>query len=111
VQNLAYDKATKKLYLAVYKGSKPRYPNYSMFTLDMKQEPFAAKLSDVPYEEAEVLQLRVSEGSHFKWGSTGLCPLGDGSWYISHQGKADGSQYCDATYYNENPFFIDGENY
>jgi hypothetical protein len=110
VQNLAYDKATKKLYLAVYKGSKPQYPNYSMFTLDMKQEPFVAKLSDVPYEESEVLQLKVSEGSHFKWGSTGLCPLGDGSWYISHQGKADGSQYCDATLYNENPFLTDGAN-
>lgn len=107
VQNLAYDKATNKMYLAVYKGSKPQYPNYSMFTLDMMQEPFAAKLTDVPYEESDVLQLKVSEGSHFKWGSTGLCPLGDGSWYISHQGKANGSQYCDATLYNENPFLAE----
>ena len=107
VQNLAYDKATDKMYLAVYKGSKPQYPNYSMFTVDMKQDPFAANLSDVPYEESDVLQLKVSEGSHFKWGSTGLCPLGDGSWYISHNGKADGSQYCDATLYKENPFLTE----
>jgi hypothetical protein len=107
VQNMAYDKATNKIYLAVYKGSKPQYPNYSMFILDMMQEPFAARLQDVPYEESDVLQLKVSEGSHFEWGSTGLCPLGDGSWYISHQGKANGSQYCDATLYKENPFLTE----
>lgn len=38
-------------------------------------------------------------GYNFKWGSTGLCPLGDGLYYISHNGKQDGSNYCRATLY------------
>src|SRR5690606_41550058 len=28
----------------------------------------------------------------FKWGATGLCPLGDGYFYISHNGKSEDGQ-------------------
>lgn len=109
VQNIAYDSHSDRLYLAVYKGSKRQYPNYGMFVLDMAQEPFMAPLKDVPYESGEVEQLKVSEGWHFKWGSTGLCPLGDGRWFISENSKIDGNQICDARQYilsgdGEKPF-------
>lgn len=109
VQNMAYDSHSHKLYLAVYKGDKKQYPNYRMFVLDMAQEPFMAPLKDVPYEEGDVEQLKVSEGWHFKWGSTGICALGDGRWFISENSKVDGMQICDARQYvltgdSENPF-------
>lgn len=99
VQNMTYDKASEKLYLAVYKGSKSQYPNYSLFALDINQQPFSAKLDNVPYEENEVEQLAVSNASYFKHGSTGLYSFGDGRWYVSIKGKKDGKQYGDVTLY------------
>ena len=99
VQNMAYDKASRKLYLAVYKGNKPHYPNYDLFALDIDRNPYYAPLKNVPYQEEEVEQVDVCNSWHFKWGSTGLCPLGDGRWYISENSKVDGIQVCDARMY------------
>lgn len=100
VQNMCYDKDSDKLYLAVYKGKKEEYPNYSLFALDMKQKPFMAKLDGVPYEEGEFEQVKVTEASHFPYGSTGLYSFGDGRWYVSIKGSKDGVQYSDVTLYN-----------
>lgn len=100
VQNMCYDKDSNRLYLAVYKGKKEEYPNYSLFALDMDQAPFMAKLEGIPYEEGEVEQLTVSEASHFPYGSTGLYSFGDGRWYVSIKGSKDGVQYSDVTLYN-----------
>ena len=97
VQNMTYDADSERLYLAVYKGSKAQYPNYSLFSLDIHQKPFMGKLENVPYEENEVEQVSVTEGSFFKWGSTGLYSFGDGRWYISKNGKKDGYQFSDVT--------------
>ena len=99
VQNMAYDKLSRKLYLAVYKGSKSQYPNYGLFALDMDQKPYFAPLKDVPYQSEDAEQLEVCGGWHFKWGSTGLHSLGDGRWYISENGKENGVQYCNARMY------------
>ena len=97
VQNMTYDADSERLYLAVHKGSKSQYPNYSLFSLDIHQKPFMGKLENVPYEENEVEQVSVTEGSFFKWGSTGLYSFGDGRWYISKNGKKDGYQFSDVT--------------
>ena len=97
VQNMTYDADSERLYLAVYKGSKSQYPNYSLFSLDIHQKPFMGKLENVPYEENDVEQVSVTEGSFFKWGSTGLYSFGDGRWYISKNGKKDGCQFSDVT--------------
>lgn len=109
VQNMAYDKATDRIYMAVYKGKKPTFPNYLMFSVDLAQKPFKGELKGVGEKG---LQLRLSQdglkdeatgirGWNFKWGSTGLCPLGDGRWYISENGKDKdaGIQYCNARLY------------
>ena len=99
VQNLAYDSSTNQMFLAVYKGSKSRWPNYDLFALDMNQQAFSAPLEGVPYSNSPVEQLEVSGAWYFRWGSTGLCPLGDGSYYISHNGASDGNNYCEACLY------------
>ena len=99
VQNLAYDSSTNQMFLAVYKGSKSRWPNYDLFALDMKQQAFSAPLEGVPYCSSPAEQLEVSGVWYFRWGSTGLCPLGDGSYYISHNGASDGNNYCEACLY------------
>ena len=99
VQNMAYDKATERLYLAVYKGQKAEYPNYSIFALDINQVPFMDHLEGVPYESNEVEQLSITDASYFKHGSTGLYSFGDGRWYVSQKGKKDGVQYSDVKLY------------
>ena len=100
VQNMTYDAHSEKLYLAVYKGNKSQYPNYSLFALDINQKPFIGKLEGVPYEENEVEQVAVTEASHFPWGSTGLYSFGDGRWYVSKKGKKDGIEFSDVTLFN-----------
>ena len=99
VQNMAYDKVSRKMYLAVYKGQKTQYPNYDLFALDIDQTPYKAPLEGVPYHTEEAEQLNVCNGWHFKWGSTGLCPIGNGRWYISENSRKDGVEICDARMY------------
>ena len=52
-----------------------------------------------PYHTEEAEQVKICEGWHFKWGSTGLTSLGEGLYYISEDGKEDGRHYCNATLY------------
>lgn len=101
VQNMAYDSHSGRIYLAVYKGSKSQYPNYDLFSIDVRQKPHKGLLEGVPYHRDEVEMLEVDKAWHFKWGSTGLCPLGDGLYFISHNGKDNGRHYCDVTLYEE----------
>jgi len=98
VQNLAYDPATNLLFMAVYRGKKSSYKNYDLFTVDMKQAPCRAKLDGVGYAKSKK-QLNVTEGWIFPYGSTGMCPLGDGSWFISENGVKDSGQFCNARLY------------
>ncbi|MBQ9463232.1 MAG: hypothetical protein IJU68_06200 [Bacteroidales bacterium] len=109
VQNLAWDPYTNRIYMAVYKGSKKIYPNYSMFAVDVKQKPGKAVPKGLDSKQ-ETLKLSSEglfdeysgiHGFNFKWGSTGLCPLGDGLWYISenHKDKESGIQSCTARLY------------
>lgn len=112
VQNLAYDAHTGDMFMAVYKGKKQQYPNYNLYALSLGQKPLKSALTGVPYDRGRKSQLvldssigldDVSTGIHgwkFKWGSTGLNPLGDGLWYISENAKdANGKQSCKAVLY------------
>ncbi len=120
VQNMAYDSFTGNIFLAVYKGKKPSYPNYDLFAFSIRQKPFKGKLQSVPYAGNQK-QLRLAEiglkdaatgvrGWHFKWGSTGLCPIGGGLWYISENAQnVNKLQSCTARLYRwtgnpEHPF-------
>lgn len=109
VQNLAYDAHTGRIFMAVYKGKKEQYPNYPLFSIDVRQRPRKAVPPGLN-EKHETLRLSEAglkdeasgiRGWDFKWGSTGLCPLGDGLWYISenHKDKASGIQSCTARLY------------
>ncbi|MBR3076187.1 MAG: hypothetical protein IKH11_10610 [Bacteroidales bacterium] len=109
VQNLAYDSHTGRIYMAVYKGKKPSFPNYPLFAVDVKQKPLKAVPAGLDVK-SETLKLSKGGlfdeasgvyGYDFKWGSTGLCPIGDGLWYISenHKDKELGIQSCTARLY------------
>lgn len=109
VQNLAWDASTRRIYMAVYKGKKSSYPNYPLFSVDIDQKPVKAVPKGLKGKQ-ETLQLSDAglfdeqsgvHGWKFKWGSTGLCPIGDNLWYISenHKDKDTGIQSCTARLY------------
>ncbi len=103
IQNLAYDAHTGNFYAAVYRGAKSQYPNYDLFVIDGRKKTAQTRIiSDNKTVKVKTLSLLEAglndlksgiRGWNFKWGATGLCPLGDGIFYISHNGKAkDGQQ-------------------
>lgn len=113
LQNLAYDPSSRNFYAAAYKGIKSIYPNYTLFVIDGHTAPRKEKLQGVyPEEEGLTLSLlgpntdksgphQRIKGWHFPWGSTGLSPIGDGYFYISHNGidSASKRQYCNLMLY------------
>lgn len=121
VQNLAYDSHTGNIFMAVYKGKKPEYPNYKMYAFNVGQKPFRQKLEGVPYA-GKVRQLKIADigledaatglrGWNFNWGATGMFSIGDGLWYFSENtsDKLVKTYGCMARLYEwtgnpENPF-------
>lgn len=102
IQNLAYDPYTGDFFAAVYKGSKAQFPNYSLFVIDGQKKPVKGKVVSnnraIEVSMLSLLQAGLKDadsairGWNFKWGSTGLFPLGRGLFYISHNKKTDDGQ-------------------
>lgn len=103
IQNLAYDEHTGNLFAAVYKGKKAQFPNYGIFVIDRHQKARKTQItSDDKKVKVKTLSLLEAgpkdeasgiRGWHFDKGTTGLRPLGDGYFYISHPNKTkDGQQ-------------------
>ena len=97
IQNLAYDPNRGALLAAVYKGKKKEWPNYSLFAIDLKEKALPQVLRGVePETEGLVLPLLQAgerdaatgvRGWDFPLGSTGLCPLPDGYYFISEPAR------------------------
>ena len=120
VQNLEYDGFTDTILMAVYKGSKPEFPNYSLFAVDLTVPPVTNELTGL-CEQGEVLSLKKTEqageteeakkdhpknsvfGWFFPYGSTGMYSYGDGSWLIARSAVEEGQQ-CGYIY----PYTWDG---
>lgn len=108
IQNMAYDDKSGKVFIAVYKGKKAEYPNFPLFTFDINQQPILNTLNETHSQE-KVLTISLSRageyqqgiyGWRFPWGSTGLCAIGNGCFYISRNWKStDGTQNCNARLY------------
>ncbi len=103
VQNLAYDPSTGNFFAAVYRGAKSKFPNYGLFVIDGHKKPGSAKITSdnktITVDTLSLLQAGLKDpktgirGWNFKWGATGLFPLGQGLFYISHNKKTkDGRQ-------------------
>ena len=95
VQNLAYDARTGKMFMAVYKGGKGIFKNYDMFVFDVAEKPVKRQLAGVLYDRTKhpVIGSREAPvpGFYFKYGSTGICPVGDGLFYFAEPGKNTGT--------------------
>ncbi|MBR5660305.1 MAG: hypothetical protein IKW99_02005 [Bacteroidales bacterium] len=105
VQNMAYDRNSRRLFLFVYKGAKERFTNYPAFSIDLSKRPVKRGLIGVPYDTSRHPVIGSWEnpvkGIDFKYGGTGVSPLGDGRFYFSEHGSSEttGKQYCRARIY------------
>lgn len=100
VQNLEYDSFTKSVLMAVYKGKKPEFPNYSLFAVDMEC-PSEDRFSDELNEKIKCLSLKKTGlydeksgiyGWSFPYGATGLYAFGDGNWLVCHENSTPEGQ-------------------
>ena len=93
IQNLEYDRENECLFAAVYKGKKFRFPNYSMYAVDMSQ---CAQLKKLKGLRASGLILPLKRfpffkakgkicGCNFPFGSTGMISLGNGRFLFSEE--------------------------
>ena len=98
VQNLEYDKDSKRWFLACYPGKKPTYSNFSLFVVDGTKVAENKSLKGVPYvRKGAVLSLAdggkqdahdaAIRGWHNKYGAFGICALGDGYFYLTSGGR------------------------
>ncbi|MGW7051545.1 hypothetical protein [Streptomyces sp. NPDC054887] len=95
VQNLEYDAHSGNWLMAVYKGAKPQFPNYSLFVADGSRRPVAGPVTGQPVpERGELLPLlrkglRHEASGTYGWesgGQYGLVSLGDGRYYLVEAG-------------------------
>ena len=99
VQNLAYDAETGKMFMAVYKGRKSIFKNYDLFVFDVAEKPVKKSLAGVLYDRTKHKVIGSQDapvpGFYFKYGSTGMCPVGNGLFYFAKPGKnaETGKQY------------------
>lgn len=106
VQNLAYDDASRRWFLGVYPGRKPRFPNYTLFAVDAHSVPATGELVGVPAEDADgwargsLLPLAedglADAGSGIRgWyqkADVGFQPVGGGLFYLAENAERDGRQ-------------------
>ncbi|MET9508154.1 hypothetical protein ABZX62_06685 [Streptomyces flavidovirens] len=95
VQNLEYDAHTGNWLMAVYKGAKPQFPNYSLFIADGSKRPVTGPVTGQPQPEVGELLPLLRAGLHheasgtYGWesgGQYGLISLDDGRFYLVEAG-------------------------
>ena len=110
VQNLEYDRYTGALLMAVYKGFKKSYPNFTLFSVDMTAQPEVKQLKGID-EKGETLTLSKKGlydekagiyGWHFPLGSTGLFSFGNGEWLICRHYRTKEGQCGEIEHYEWN---------
>jgi len=79
VQNLEYDPYCQGFLMAVYTGKKPNWPNKPMYIVDASVAPDGDRLT--------LKEAPDCIGWNYGYGSTGLIALGDGTYYVSYDGK------------------------
>lgn len=93
VQNLCYDAETGCIFMACYAGKKPEFPNFSLFAVPVAQRPEKEVLRGLE-DDGEHLSLSLWQqgllssvqgvrGWRFPDATTGICSIGDGTWFVS----------------------------
>jgi hypothetical protein len=91
VQNVGYDGSTGLWLMGVYPGTKPEYPNYTLFAVDAVTSPRWS--TPRPGASGSVLELTLADAGledpatgirgWYRKADVGMKPLGDGMFYLS----------------------------
>ena len=111
IQNLEYDRENACLFASVYKGRKYKYPNYSMYAVDISKSAENVTLRGLS-ENGDVLPLvklpffkhrgKIS-GCNFPYGSTGMIALGNGRYLFSEEFRNENGHGTDVYSYKLYP--------
>lgn len=111
VQNLAYDAASRRWFMGVYRGRKQAFPNYQLFAVDARARPVRGDLVGVRgpggrgWEQGMLLALADAglrdistgiRGWHQK-ADVGFQPVGDGLFYVAANAGGKGAQSANLT--------------
>ncbi|MFD4030677.1 hypothetical protein ACFWVP_09080 [Streptomyces sp. NPDC058637] len=100
VQNLEYDAYRGTWLMAAYKGTKPDFPNYTLFAVDGAAKPVRGVVRGQREPERGLLLPLLREGLHdaatgvygwpatVRYGQYGLVSLDDGRYYVARNGTA-----------------------
>ncbi|MEH1099062.1 hypothetical protein [Micromonospora sp. CPCC 205561] len=97
VQNLEYDRSTRTWLMAAYRGTKPEFPNWTLFAVDGTVAPRPGVLTGQPGQPTgrmvplAAAGLTDPETGISGWegpGSVGLESLGDGRFYVVTSGTS-----------------------
>ncbi|MEV7084844.1 hypothetical protein AB0O07_02880 [Streptomyces sp. NPDC093085] len=95
VQNLEYDAHSRSWLMAVYKGKKTAFPNYSLYVVDGTKRPVRGTVKGQQTPEQGLLLPLLPQGLHDPatglrgWesaGQYGLVALDDGRYYVAEIG-------------------------
>lgn len=109
VQNLAYDAASRRWFMGVYRGKKPAFPNYQLFAVDADSQPVHGDLVGVPasggkdWEQGSLLALADAGLKDPATGirgwrqkaDVGFQPVGGGLIYVATNSGGKGAQSAD----------------
>ena len=105
VQNLEYEAETGRMYMAVYRGKKPQFPNRPMYVADWNAVPRTVPLAGfgdgttgevVPLWSAGICDPASGlRGWDFPWGSTGMIALGGRQFYFSCEKRTEAGYASD----------------
>lgn len=96
VQNLEYDGYTGNWFMAVYRGEKKEFPNYSFFIIDGSEEPTTGLIEGQQNPETGELLSLLEDGVYdaasgtYGWGfhgSYGIVSLDNGYYYVASGGE------------------------
>ncbi|MGX6744885.1 hypothetical protein [Streptomyces xantholiticus] len=96
VQNLEYDGHSGNWLMAVYKGTKPSFPNYGLFVVDGSRAPVTGEIRGQRRPERGLLLSLLPEGLRHRASGTygfespgqfGLVALDDGRFYVGKAAK------------------------
>ena len=115
VQNLEYDRHTDSIFMAVYRGKKPSFPNYDMYAVDLSRPSVTAPLRGLNEAGEQLFLQQIGNrdektgicGWCFPYGSTGMYSFGDGRWLFSENRKIEEGYCSDICLYawdGEHPF-------
>ena len=116
VQNMEYDPFTGDIFLAVYPGRKPCFPNFKMYVINGRKNPEERPLGGLNGTKGKVLWLKEAGlcdnaiyGYRFPYGSTGMASLGNGYFYFSQDHSDKGAYSSEIRLYRytgnaEKPF-------